>query len=349
MDPLFEKYGVYEQKKEEDVFSQKEDLFSKYGAIPKKTTQKQSSSEQQAPLTLKDVWSMRNPVAKLTFGSTPGGKILEHATLNPVGDVLTGLTRAGENIPKGLAGLTDAVLGKFGKKTNFKNNIPTVDVNNVFGANKGSPLLQGAAQYAGGAVAGGSSLLGQIMGNAGFSAIQGAGEYKPGEENMMGILPEDEIGAAISGGLTGGALGALPFGIKPAIKAGKYLFGSSNPITQAKIPIMEQSIANKKITLEEAAEQHQKQMAAEQNAKSISEQETGKSKPSTMKYNLSEQERIAGEQSKQLEEFIKQLEQHENLPKSPENIELPPAPEKPKLPELPELPKINNKNHETNI
>jgi len=222
-------------------------------------------------------------------------------------DVATGLGRAGQNLASTLSG------GK----------TPRYNIEKSFGAERGNPITQVAAQYALPGPLGGGKLLQTMLSAGGYGALQ----HQPGDETIFTALPQNRLTA----GIEQAGLSALPFGIKPAKKLISSLISPAihgNPTLVAERAATKQSILGKQKTLEEVAKEHQAQLQSEKQAITQSEIETGKAKPSTMRHNVSEGENVLAEKQKEISDLNKQLEEHKKLP---------------------ELPEINTANHEKNL
>lgn len=227
-------------------------------------------------------------------------------------DVTTGLGEAGQNIASTLS----------------EQKTPRYNIPKTFGGEEGSKLIQSLSQYSPGIAAGGASLPGQILSNMLYRGIQ----YQPGEENVLPMLP-DSRGTAM---LEAAMASAIPFAAKPGLdivkqapkSLGKIGFSKGNPLLKAEQALLESSIKGKKSSLETAAEKHAKEMGLEEEAKRLSEIETGRAKPSTMRHEIGETEKNIEEHERSLSDLNKQLEKHE---------------------ELPELPKIDTESHDVNV
>jgi hypothetical protein len=114
---------------------------------------------------------------------------------------ITGLGKGGQFIASKLTG------GK----------APQVDIDEIFypiaSKNKsvGGEIAKGIGEYAPYGIAGGSALLGQVAAGAGY----GAATAKKDQDNLFGIAPKGEAGAA----LTGGLINALTHGAFKGIEA----------------------------------------------------------------------------------------------------------------------------------
>jgi len=254
-------------------------------------------SDEYGQLSIKPGFEKAAPILKIMAESGAGLPRF-------ISDVATGLGEAGQNFSSTLSG----------QKT------PRYDIKKSFGGEKGDPLTQAVSQHAIGVAGGGSTILGQMLSNAANKGLQ----YQPGEGNLLSALPESRATSMLEGALTG----AIPFAQKPGLNLVKSGFNTGNPLLKAKIPQIKESIAKKELSLQEATGKHEAQKEAEQQVKTLSEEETGKAKPSTMQYSVLEQEKNLAEKSRKVEELNKQLEEHKKLP---------------------ELPKIDTKSHDTNV
>lgn len=149
-------------------------------------------------------------------------------------DVGVGLMRGGQHLAETLGeagqGIASAATGGYAPRVNMREEMGLgkenpVDFQNLIGSKNPSALLQGVAQYAPGALMGGSNLAGQVASNA----MWGASQALPDTKAAIPLLPPGRASAALEGGV----MGALPFGVAKGMQAGKSALDYMRPQNDA--------------------------------------------------------------------------------------------------------------------
>ena len=144
----------------------------------------------------KDELSRRQSVKQSNFDVFKKGTHLESSPLSNLQDILSGMSKGGENIAK-LA---------FGSNAAPAANIASENPN---------PLLQSLGQYLPAIASGGTSLPGQAL----ASGVWGASQAEPNQQNI--IAPKGRLGAGLETGL-------MTLGGGKALESISKLFGLSN-------------------------------------------------------------------------------------------------------------------------